>query len=178
MEIANDNTTTINLPLSLKLITSIIVCLFPKSNPCCIINFLLDSDYLIFMNPDLRGFFFWSEINNDWNNMKSWLINWDAIRFFFFYCFFFFCHQGLQNSMATSNQDGEEIPHCLKPCRAKNWWKSLHQHKEEFGVYWYISWRQTIDGNKSSDRICASSDILKTQSGWYRIEQLWTICLM
>lgn len=91
MEIANDNTTTINLPLSLKLITSIIVCLFPKSNPCCIINFLLDSDYLIFMNPDLRGFFFWSEINNDWNNMKSWLINWDAIRFFFsfFYCFFF-----------------------------------------------------------------------------------------
>lgn len=58
MEIANDNTTTINLPLSLKLITSIIVCLFPKSNPCCIINFLLDSDYLIFMNPDLRGFFF------------------------------------------------------------------------------------------------------------------------
>lgn len=91
MEIANDNTTTINLPLSLKLITSIIVCLFPKSNPCCIINFLLDSDYLIFMNPDLRGFFFWSEINNDWNNMKSWLINWDAIWVFFFFLLFFFC---------------------------------------------------------------------------------------
>lgn len=89
MEIANDNT-TINLPLSLKLITSIIVCLFPKSNPCCIINFLLDSDYLIFMNPDLRGFFFWSEINNDWNNMKSWLINWDAIRFFFLFSIVFF----------------------------------------------------------------------------------------
>lgn len=81
MEIANDNTTIINLPLSLKLITSIIVCLFPKSNPCCIINFLLDSDYLIFMNPDLRGVFFGSKINNDWKNMTSWLINWDAILF-------------------------------------------------------------------------------------------------
>lgn len=90
MEIANDNTTTINLPLSLKLITSIIVCLFPKSNPCCIINFLLDSDYLIFMNQDLWGFFFGSEINNDWNNMKSWLINWDAIWVFFFFLLFFF----------------------------------------------------------------------------------------
>lgn len=146
MEIANDNTTTINLPLSLKLITSIIVCLFPKSNPCCIINFLLDSDYLIFMNPDLRGFFFGSEINNDWNNMKSWLINWDAICFFFFFLLFFFLpprfakHHGnnqsgcRRNSTLPKAMQGQKLIEVLTPKQRGIWVLLIHFLETD---YWW-----------------------------------------
>lgn len=58
MEIVNDNIIIINLFLFFKLIIFIIVCFFLKFNFCCIINFFLDFDYLIFMNLDLRVFFF------------------------------------------------------------------------------------------------------------------------
>jgi hypothetical protein len=59
-EITRSNKRTINPPLSGQAITSKTVHLFQKPNLCCVINFLWDSNYSLFMNSD-HLFSFWNQ---------------------------------------------------------------------------------------------------------------------